>query len=126
MFDDLEMSGGYRKCRVVRNVAARDTLSHRQTHTIFGGYAFHNQLRIVGESETRVIGWIAHQDTSLSAQAENCFDPLPDQFLADSTSLMVWEDPNRTEYGPQAIVPVDLDRRKGDVPHNLAVHFGNE
>ena len=92
---------------VVRHDSSGHLIAHRQTHENLGRDAFHSQGRVVVEAKTPIEGGIAHQDAALNPYAPNCLQTFIDECLTNSLSLIAWQDRNRPECKPPAILSVD-------------------
>lgn len=111
---------------MVSHISFGNLVPHGQAQSDFRWNPFHAQSRVVREAKSNVETWIANQDTPLSPRVPNRLQPIVDKCLANSLSLKCWKNGNRPERKPAAILSVDLDRREGDLPHDVAIDFGNQ
>ena len=110
------------KSRMVRHVSFGQLIAHRQTHENLRGNTFHSQGRVVLEAKTPIERRITDQDAALCPQATNLLQSFIDECLSNSLSLKAWCNGHRPNSEPPAILSVNLDRRKGDMPDDGTKH----
>ena len=104
-----------------RHVSFGHLVAQRQAHENLRWNAVHSQGRIILEAKTSIERRIADQDAALSPQATNLLQSFINECLTDSLLLKSRKDGHRPETKPCTILAVDLDRREGDVAHDLAI-----
>lgn len=78
------------------------------------------------EAKPIVEGRLTDQHAPLSPQPPNGLQAVVDKCLTNALSLIARGDSERSEGKPAVVLSTDLDRREGNLPHNIAIHFGDQ
>ena len=111
---------------MARHCPFRHFVRHRETQQDFRWNTLHSQSRVVPKAKAIVEGWLANQDTALTSPNLGSSSALVDKCLANPSSLERRKNGDRPECKPAVILPADCDRREGNLPHNIAIDFGNQ
>ena len=111
---------------MVRHCPFGHFVAHRETQKDFRWNTLHLQGRVVPKAKPIVEGWFANQDATLRLQIPNDLQSFVDKCFANSPSLERRENSDRPECKPTVILPANLDRREGNLPHNIAIDFGHQ